>query len=115
MFLQTPSCCVIHLTQRNTFIIPANLRRLNPLLSTFYQLVFSNIKLNYVNRFDDLTTKPSAKSDAGKTPAGKGRSRALYDVPYMFEAREFLRKKLIGKKVNKNICKIICKLITKYC
>ena len=25
--------------------------------------------------------------------------RPLYDVPYMFEAREFLRKKLIGKKV----------------
>lgn len=24
----------------------------------------------------------------------------LYDVPYLFEAREFLRKKLIGKKVN---------------
>ncbi|CAL1537379.1 unnamed protein product [Lymnaea stagnalis] len=28
------------------------------------------------------------------------RSRPLYDIPYMFEAREFLRKKLIGKKVN---------------
>ena len=25
--------------------------------------------------------------------------RPLYDIPYMFEAREFLRKKLIGKKV----------------
>ena len=23
----------------------------------------------------------------------------MYDIPYMFEAREFLRKKLIGKKV----------------
>lgn len=30
----------------------------------------------------------------------KTRPRPLYDVPYMFEAREFLRKKLIGKKVN---------------
>ncbi|XP_076336232.1 staphylococcal nuclease domain-containing protein 1-like [Tachypleus tridentatus] len=31
----------------------------------------------------------------------KGRSfRPLYDIPYMYEAREFLRKKLIGKKVN---------------
>ncbi|XP_062586352.1 staphylococcal nuclease domain-containing protein 1-like [Saccostrea cucullata] len=30
----------------------------------------------------------------------KSRIRPLYDVPYMFEAREFLRKKLIGKKVN---------------
>uniref|UniRef100_A0A1W7R9I0 Staphylococcal nuclease domain-containing protein 1 n=1 Tax=Hadrurus spadix TaxID=141984 RepID=A0A1W7R9I0_9SCOR len=26
--------------------------------------------------------------------------RPLYDIPYMYEAREFLRKKLIGKKVN---------------
>ncbi|XP_016068815.1 PREDICTED: staphylococcal nuclease domain-containing protein 1 [Miniopterus natalensis] len=26
--------------------------------------------------------------------------RPLYDIPYMFEAREFLRKKLVGKKVN---------------
>uniref|UniRef100_A0A2M4BCK9 Staphylococcal nuclease domain-containing protein 1 n=1 Tax=Anopheles marajoara TaxID=58244 RepID=A0A2M4BCK9_9DIPT len=26
-------------------------------------------------------------------------SRPLYDIPWMFEAREFLRKKLIGKKV----------------
>ena len=24
----------------------------------------------------------------------------LYDIPYFFEAREFLRKKLIGKKIN---------------
>ncbi|XP_072045647.1 staphylococcal nuclease domain-containing protein 1-like [Amphiura filiformis] len=28
------------------------------------------------------------------------RIRPLYDIPYMFEAREFLRKKLIGKKVS---------------
>ena len=27
--------------------------------------------------------------------------RPLYDIPYMFEAREFLRKKLIGKKVRR--------------
>ncbi|XP_053683451.1 staphylococcal nuclease domain-containing protein 1 [Sabethes cyaneus] len=32
-------------------------------------------------------------------PRAKG-SRPLYDVPWMFEAREFLRKKLIGKKVH---------------
>ncbi|XP_053320970.1 staphylococcal nuclease domain-containing protein 1 [Spea bombifrons] len=31
------------------------------------------------------------------------RLRPLYDIPYMFEAREFLRKKLIGKKVNVNV------------
>ncbi|KAK3585672.1 hypothetical protein CHS0354_020238 [Potamilus streckersoni] len=28
------------------------------------------------------------------------KGKPLYDIPYMFEAREFLRKKLIGKKVN---------------
>lgn len=32
--------------------------------------------------------------------ATKARIRPLYEIPYMFEAREFLRKKLIGKKVN---------------
>ena len=35
----------------------------------------------------------------GPTRDGK-RGKPLYDIPYMFEAREFLRKKLIGKKVN---------------
>lgn len=31
----------------------------------------------------------------------KGRQfRPLYDIPYMYEAREFLRQKLIGKRVN---------------
>lgn len=35
----------------------------------------------------------------GKTgPRPKG-FRPLYDIPWMFEAREFLRKKLIGKNV----------------
>ncbi|KAJ9587387.1 hypothetical protein L9F63_019088 [Diploptera punctata] len=32
-------------------------------------------------------------------PRPKG-FRPLYDIPWMFEAREFLRKKLIGKRVN---------------
>ncbi|XP_032076567.1 staphylococcal nuclease domain-containing protein 1 [Thamnophis elegans] len=37
----------------------------------------------------------------GEGPQDKNRKlRPLYDIPYMFEAREFLRKKLIGKKVN---------------
>jgi len=35
----------------------------------------------------------------GPSRDGK-RGRPLYDVPYMFEAREFLRKKLIGKKIH---------------
>ncbi|KAK3517979.1 hypothetical protein QTP70_029100 [Hemibagrus guttatus] len=33
------------------------------------------------------------------------RFRPLYDIPYMFEAREFLRKKLIGKKISKTCSK----------
>lgn len=41
---------------------------------------------------------PASADATDSTP--KPRGRPLYDVPYMFEAREFLRKKLIGKKVN---------------
>jgi len=41
-----------------------------------------------------------AADDAAKALRPAARSRPLYDIPYMFEAREFLRKKLIGKKVN---------------
>lgn len=41
-----------------------------------------------------------ANDDDGKPiPRPKG-FRPLYDIPYMFEAREYLRKKLIGKKVH---------------
>lgn len=46
--------------------------------------------------------RPQVKEDtetSGPPREGK-RGLPLYDVPYMFEAREFLRKKLIGKKVN---------------
>ncbi|XP_060519354.1 staphylococcal nuclease domain-containing protein 1 [Cylas formicarius] len=40
-----------------------------------------------------------ANDDEGKPlPRPKG-FRPLYDIPWMFEAREYLRKKLIGKKV----------------
>ena len=39
----------------------------------------------------------TADEDGKLPPRQKG--RPLYDIPYMFEAREFLRKKLIGKKV----------------
>lgn len=41
---------------------------------------------------------PAPADSTDSTP--KPRGRPLYDVPYMFEAREFLRKKLIGKKVS---------------
>lgn len=40
---------------------------------------------------------PPRKADAPNDPK---LYRALYDTPYMFEAREFLRKRLIGKKVH---------------
>ena len=34
-------------------------------------------------------------------PKGSGSQfRPLYDIPFMFEAREFLRKKLIGQNVH---------------
>jgi len=52
--------------------------------------------------------RPPRAVQAGEVPEGTApppreariRARPLYDVPYMFEAREFLRKKLIGKRVN---------------
>ena len=37
------------------------------------------------------------KKEKDKDP--KYHFRPLYDIPYMFETWEFLRKKLIGKKV----------------
>lgn len=36
----------------------------------------------------------------GKLPPRSKNFRPLYDIPWMFEAREFLRKKLISKKVH---------------
>ncbi|CAG7833367.1 unnamed protein product [Allacma fusca] len=39
-------------------------------------------------------------ADSAQQPKGKTMFRPLYDIPFMFEAREYLRKKLIGKKVN---------------
>lgn len=36
----------------------------------------------------------------GKLPPRPKNSRPLFDIPWMFEAREYLRKKLIGKKVS---------------
>ena len=47
-----------------------------------------------------LRPKTEDGQDSSTTDRQAGqKSRPLYDVPYMFEAREFLRKKLIGKKV----------------
>ncbi|CAD6197725.1 unnamed protein product [Caenorhabditis auriculariae] len=41
--------------------------------------------------------------DAEEKPAVGRQFRPLYDIPFMFQAREFLRKRLIGKKVNVHI------------
>eukprot|EP00118_Oscarella_pearsei_P025078 m.307457 g.307457 ORF g.307457 m.307457 type:complete len:902 (+) comp42308_c0_seq1:69-2774(+) len=45
------------------------------------------------------TQKEGESEGAATSSKPPQRTRQLYDVPYMFEAREFLRKKLIGKKV----------------
>ncbi|RUS90599.1 hypothetical protein EGW08_001596 [Elysia chlorotica] len=47
--------------------------------------------------------RPVESSENTEKQAPNKRSRPLYDIPYMFEAREFMRKKLIGKKVNVEI------------
>ncbi|CAK1588273.1 unnamed protein product [Parnassius mnemosyne] len=43
--------------------------------------------------------KNSPDEEGKQSPRPKG-FKPLYDIPWMYEAREFLRKKLIGKKVN---------------
>lgn len=47
----------------------------------------------------------AAGADGEEAPPSKpsSRGRPLYDIPYLFETREFLRKKLIGKKVQCNL------------
>ena len=43
-------------------------------------------------------TPVTEETEVKKDP--KVRSRPLYDIPFMYEAREFMRTKLIGKRVN---------------
>ena len=45
-----------------------------------------------------LSLYRSQPKEEGESSVG-GKIKPLYDIPYVFEAREFLRKKLIGKKV----------------
>ena len=52
------------------------------------KIFLSSIRPPRASDFPNLT----AKADKKNNP--------LYDVPYLFEAREFLRKKVIGKKAN---------------
>ncbi|XP_045463519.1 staphylococcal nuclease domain-containing protein 1 [Harmonia axyridis] len=42
----------------------------------------------------------SAKTEEEKNAPKSKSFRPLYDIPYMYEAREYLRKELIGKKVH---------------
>lgn len=41
--------------------------------------------------------------EEGKVPPRPKNFRPLYDIPYMHEARELLRKKLVNKKVQCNL------------
>ena len=50
---------------------------------------------------------PAREDGTQDQSSGNRRTRPLYDVPYMFEAREFMRKKLIGKKVRSDINKFM--------
>lgn len=56
---------------------------------TFKKLFLSSIRPPRQSDFPDYVP-----------PKTDRKNNQLYDVPYLFEAREFLRKKLIGKKVN---------------
>lgn len=47
----------------------------------------------------DVTVKEVDEDAAKKPPPRAKNSKPLYDVPWLFEAREFLRKKLVGKTV----------------
>lgn len=50
-----------------------------------------------------LSSMKPPRLPADAQPLDNKRIRPLYDIPYMFEAREFLRKKLVGKKVNVSV------------
>lgn len=67
-------------------------------LCLVYNVILRNMSGNvtYVSHFSRTTEE---KPNEPPPPRPKG-FRPLYDIPWMFEAREFLRKKLIGKKVN---------------
>jgi len=48
-----------------------------------------------------LEQEKPKEGEAPKPPQPRDKSfRPLYDIPHLYEAREFLRKKLVGKKVN---------------
>lgn len=61
-------------------------------------LMVKDIDKNVVKKIFISSVRPPRPEAQGKEERGKS-FRPLYDVPFLFEAREFLRKRLIGKKV----------------
>ena len=57
--------------------------------------------LGIILKFINVHDLHRLAEDRGDRPKGSGPTqfRPLYDIPFMFEAREFLRKKLIGQNV----------------
>ena len=57
-----------------------------------------SISTNHICNFTFFSAIEGQEApDSKRDP--KARPRPLYDIPYMFEAREFLRTKLLEKKV----------------
>lgn len=60
-------------------------------------LMIQHVETNEVKKIFLASVRPPPR------PEGVNVTRVLYDVPFMFEAREFLRTRLIGKKVKVNV------------
>ena len=54
---------------------------------------------NIITKRPNLHRLPEGRADRPKS-SGPTQFRPLYDIPFMFDAREFLRKKLIGQNVH---------------
>lgn len=68
------------------------------------KLADGSIKKIFLASIKPPREKNAAPADEdGKLPPRPKGFKALYDIPWMFEAREFLRKKLIGKRVNVHV------------
>lgn len=67
--------------------------------------IFDSKCPKYFNEFILLKHRTAEADENGEKiviPRPKN-FRPLYDIPWMFEAREFLRKKLIGKRIQCNL------------
>lgn len=65
----------------------------------------SELKINYENYSFLLTNNfhTHRTEDGENKPPKTKMSRPLYEIPWLFEAREYLRKKLVGKTVKCNL------------